>query len=167
MRSASMPYSKYPSSSVEKSASVELRQGKPVTLLPAGGGFASKGSSDCTTLAIKPLADPSSTRASGHNSSLFNSPFPPTAGVDSLSQRNPSVLPDIGAPDITSELMRDETGRGVAYGSTRSSDPCESSPALNHRILSSQHDNSSQRSTGKAVFYTHSMKKKSTEPKFV
>jgi len=79
------------------------------------------------------------------------------SGTSSESLKSsPHSLPDIGAPDITAELLRSgDKEQQVNY----------TSATLPERKQSLPCDNVTQKT--KTVFYTHSMKKKSTEPKFV
>lgn len=73
------------------------------------------------------------------------------------------LLPDIGAPDVTYELYSGDERRPSAE-STASH--LQQQWGSNSELSTCNEPSSSPRTT-KTVFYTHSMKKKSTEPKFV
>ena len=160
-----MPFSRDSSSSVEKSSSVEFtlvsRNGKPSVLMPGNTHY-----SRSPVLSRSPDQRKSPYTLSPNSSSLY-SPLPVTLTSD--SQHTVSLLPDIGAPDITDEIMCNERRASLdsTYVRVRTANANKAVPSLNHKISAAQHDSSAQRGTGKVVFYTHSMKKKSTEPKFV
>lgn len=154
VRSASMPHSKNSSNFVEKSASVEFRlvsqHGKPAVIMPS------------TTPTLTRALQPTLPCGQSQGKTLFYHPMVHTS--PSFQHRTAAALPDIGAPDITNELIRDEAKCRVS-SMNRDSNSSPSPP--NHKLSTSSLDNTAQRSSGKGVFYTHSMKKKSTEPKFV
>lgn len=84
----------------------------------------------------------------------------------SLTQQTIYTLPDIGAPDITAELLSPATNNNINIGRRRSIDSTGIHTTTTTVTANDQFDAASPRSN-RAVFYTHSMKKKSTEPKFV
>lgn len=167
-------------SSVEKSASVEFkivpRMGKQPLVLPPNS---SEIDIECKPTPIRTNPNISLTQSNP----IFYSPaagrgsYGSSTPVRSQSTRAPSSkdsyrLPDIGAPDITNEIMRNErrmSGTFVAPHKTSSSSTSMSSSSheLKLSMPPALEGGSSPRSSAKNVFYTHSMKKKSTEPKFV
>ncbi|XP_067938057.1 rho GTPase-activating protein 45-like isoform X2 [Watersipora subatra] len=151
MKSASMPFPKHTSSSVEKSASVEFK-------IVSHNGKAAR-CEDVKSYYNNPVMSHTYQYSAPRAAGQLYSALPVTLVTPQL--------PDIGAPDITEELMQNE--RRLSMDSTflnpRSSRTSGSSAPSKSKISASFNENS--RSAGKAIFYTHSMKKKSTEPKFV
>lgn len=184
MRSSSMPFPPI-NKTVEKSASTEFRFKVPIESRPLAGNDRKP------TYIISAAPSGSTTRSTTHptphsintnNNPIFYKPDSnktsnltlPMSNTNSSNNSHNSqshnmtsgsgtyLLPDIGAPDVTDELYNSD--RRPSTGSTRSVNSQRQQWGSNSE-LSTTSDASSR--TGKTVFYTHSMKKKSSEPKFV
>ena len=166
--------------SVEKSSSVEFkitpRAGKqPLVLAPQTVEI----NIDGKPASVKINSSVTANHPMSQTSPLFYSPgrepyssSPPvrSQSTRSTAGREIHLLPDIGAPDITNEIIRNERRMsGTFLSSSPVNARVSSSTTLEHKNSSPLLDSgdSSPSPSSKPVFYTHSMKKKSTEPIFV
>lgn len=163
VRSASMPYHKLPGiNPVEKSFSTEFKtmpsqSRQPPILLSANLQYTNLNAGNLdTNLPTK--------KSLSHKNALFYTPDSISKVTTSANKHDHGqvhVLPDIGAPDITAELIHNDRRLSLTSSNL--------GPNLNDvdSRVSHTSDVPSQKPLGKSVFHTHSMKKKSTEPKFV
>lgn len=167
--------------SVEKSSSVEFkitpRAGKqqlvlaPQTVEINIDGKPASVKINSSVTANHPMSQTSPLFYSPGRAPYSSSPPVRSQSTRSTAGREIHTLPDIGAPDITNEIIRNERRMsGTFLSSSPVSARVSASTTLEHKISSPpllESGDSSPRPSSKPVFYTHSMKKKSTEPKFV
>lgn len=187
MRSSSMPFPVV-NRTVEKSASTEFRfrvpiesrplagnERKPTYVISAAPNHTAPSATHHNPYALSTNNNPIFYKpASQNNSSNLSLPQSNTNSSNNSSGNHNSycsssgnyLLPDIGAPDVTDELYRGE--RRPSSDSTRSTGSQRQQwSGSNSEISMTTTSEISSARPSKAVFYTHSMKKKSTEPKFV